>query len=194
MTLMATYDGNVPPQAWKDDVDPKDFFSFVYKQNQENRHAFFNPTHHEELTGASLFSTPHTTLRPNSVRLPVTSLAPRAIPPSLISDFKKSTKRDKSNSIDFKVERMWDTYQRHLIIQVQADGISSQLNASYTPSTPEEIELDRLHSLYFFSVLNHVFLTDKGKTIIRKHMPTFNARAAYAEMVHHMTASTKAHH
>ncbi len=87
---------------------------------------------------------------------------------------------------------MWDTFQRHLIIQ--ADGIFNQLNPNFNPTTPEELELDKLHSLYFFSILNHVFLTDKGKTIIRKHMHDFNARAAYAEMVVHMTASTKAQH
>lgn len=51
-----------------------------------------------------------------------------------------------------------------------------------------------MHSLYFFSVLNHVFLTAKGKSIIKKHIHNFNARAAYSEMVHHMTASTKANH
>jgi hypothetical protein len=85
---------------------------------------------------------------------------------------------------------MWANFPRHLFIEVQADRISFPLKATYVPSTPEEIELDWLHSLYiaFLSSIMRFFL------IIRKHMPTFNARASSTVMVHHMTASTKAHH
>jgi hypothetical protein len=81
-----------------------------------------------------------------------------------------------------------------LIIQAHSDGIENQLIKDYKPKTDEEATLDQAQSYYFFSVLNSVFLTDKGKTIVRKYQSTFNARQAYAEMVEHMTKSTKAQH
>lgn len=59
-------------------------------------------------------------------------------PNSFAADFKKTTKRDKSIDLEFKDKKMWDTFQRHLIIQVQADGISNQLNPNFIPMTTED--------------------------------------------------------
>ena len=169
LDLLEQYSGLPPNNSWRDEVPITSFFKYLAEWTVKQRKDIFDST-----------PTPAST----QFKLQV----------SPVNDFKKSTKRDKTNYIEFKDEKMWDSFQRHLMIQAQADGIANQLDPNFVPLTQEDQELDKLHSLYFFSVLNHVFLTDKGKTIIRKHMPTFNARAAYAEMVQHMTVSTKAHH
>jgi hypothetical protein len=46
-------------------------------------------------------------------------------------------------------EKMWDKTQRHLNIQAQSDGCSNHLNENLTPSTQAELELNKLHFLYF---------------------------------------------
>ena len=111
-----------------------------------------------------------------------------------VGEFRKASKRDKNNYIPLKDEKTWPTFKRKLRIQAFADGIQNQLDKDYVPNTAEEQALDQVQSHYFFSVLEHVLLTDRGKTIVRKHLETFNARAAYAELVIAMTRSTKAKH
>ena len=110
-----------------------------------------------------------------------------------VSEFAKTTKRDKNNYVEFKDEKLWDRFHRSLVIQAHADGIQNQLDRNYQPSTAEEQERDDMEGKFFYSVLDRVLLTDYGKTVVRKHLTSFDARAAYAEMVDYMTKSTKAH-
>jgi hypothetical protein len=110
------------------------------------------------------------------------------------SQFSKATKRDKANYKPLKEDRMWDQYYMGVNIQAHADGIERQLDATYVPQTPQDIARDELESKYFFSVLHETLQTSKGKTIVRRHMKTLNARAAFADLVQAMTKSTKAKH
>jgi len=93
--------------------------------------------------------------------------------------------------MEFEDEKLWDKFHRSLFIQAHADGIQNQLNRNYQPSTPKEEERDSMEGKYFYYVLDKVLLTDYGKTVVRRHMPTFNSRAVYADMVDYMTKSTK---
>jgi hypothetical protein len=174
--LARKYGMKPPNNAWRDEIPVDDFFLFMEKYIQAHR-GIISPSIVNPNPQATVY-TPSTPTPKSNV----------------VVDFKKTVKRDKSNYLEFKDEKMWDHFQRNLVIQAQADGISNQLDKNYVPSTPEEVELDKIQGFYFFSVLNHVFLTDKGKSIVRKHMHSFDARAAYAEMVEHMTNSTKAQH
>ena len=130
---------------------------------------------------------------------PSPSQPSRSLPTSVKSDPKiaewtRGHKRDKKNYTQLKTERDWDAFNRKLIIQAVADGIENLLEPNWTASTPDDQTIDDLQNKYFFSVLEHVLLTDRGKTIIRQYMEkkSYDARAAYADLVTQMTKSTKA--
>jgi len=161
---------------FRDHVTQQDFMAFI----KTHRHRAPAPT---TGTQVSPLKSPGTA---------TTSSSSKSSAADISALFKKTLKRDKSNYLELKDEKNWDHFQRHLIIQAHADGIEKQLDASYVPKDADEAELDRLEGKYFMSVLNHVLKTDKGKTIVRKHIKTFNARQAYDELVTYMTKSTKA--
>ena len=111
-----------------------------------------------------------------------------------IAEWNRGHRRDKNNYTPLKSERDWDSFNRKLIIQAAADGIDTLLIHDWQPSNHDEETIDKLQNKYFFAVLEHILLTDRGKTIIRHYMEKkeFNARAVYADLVHQMTQSTKA--
>ena len=114
----------------------------------------------------------------------------------LTTDWMHGHKRDKSNYTELKSERDWDHFHHKLKIQAHADGIENLLDPLWTPTDEPARRLDHLHNKYFFSVLEHVLLTDRGKTIIRKYMDQgdFNARGVYTDLCRARTKLTKAKH
>jgi hypothetical protein len=57
--------------------------------------------------------------------------------------------------------------------------------------TPEEETLDIAKNTYMFSVFEHTLKTSKGKSILRDHLDTFDARAVYFDLLQVMKSNSK---
>ena len=119
-----------------------------------------------------------------------------AIPPSIkrnpVMDFKRSIKRDKTHYKEFKDDRYWDSWHRSFVITAKAHDLEHVLNSKYVPFTDDDKELFEEKKKFAYSVMEHVLLTDMGKTIVRKHVHTMDAQTVYKELLQHYQESTAA--
>ena len=66
------------------------------------------------------------------------------------------------------------------------------LTPTYAPTTPEEKRLFALQQTFVFDVLATTLLTDKGKSLVRKHRANRDAHTLYQELLKHAQESTAA--
>ena len=110
----------------------------------------------------------------------------------IVRDFTRGIKRDQSLFPKLKDEARWDNYNRDRSAQCRAQGVANVLDATYSPTTPEETTLFRYQNEYMYAVFTQTLLTDKAKAIVRRHEGTSDAQKVYAELVVHQVKSTKA--
>ena len=109
-----------------------------------------------------------------------------------LASFKKSIKREASAYSTLKDERYFDKFQRDLFITAKSHDMSEILDPTYTPGpSPEEQELFEAIQIFMYKVFNETWLTDMGRTKVRKYLKTTDAQAVWKEYSEYMTTSSK---
>lgn len=111
-----------------------------------------------------------------------------------VADFKKGIKRDASQFTKLKDDSQWDNWNRDIITTARAQNVEDVLDSSYRPINPVDKELFKEHQKFMYDVFAKSCLTDKSKSIVRKHFMTYDAQKVYSELEAHFTKSTKAQH
>ena len=107
--------------------------------------------------------------------------------------FKKGIKREIIAYASLKDERNFDGFKRSLFIVAKFHECNEVLDPTYTPgSEPEQQELFEAKQTFMFSVFNANLQTDMGKTIVRRHLDTTDAKSVWREPSEHMRTSSKA--
>jgi hypothetical protein len=106
--------------------------------------------------------------------------------------FKRNIKRDPSLFPVLNDEAYNDSWHRAFVIQASAQGIEDVIDPNYVPTSEDQSELFKEKQKYAFSVLSTKVLTDEGKLIVRDHETTFDAQAAYKQLLQHHRKSAAA--
>ena len=125
---------------------------------------------------------------------PISSSRPAAYSPAALElmSFKKGIKREITAYPSLKDERYFEGFKRSLFIVAKTHECSEVLDPNYTPgSEPKEEELFEAKQTFMFSVFNTNLQTDIGKTIVRRHLASTDAQAAWKELSEHMRTSSK---
>ena len=91
-----------------------------------------------------------------------------------------------------KDEKFNDTWHRSFTNQARTQDVLEVLDHTYTPATPEDIDLFDQKKHYLYTVLENTVLTDRGKAIVRQHEATYDAQKVYKALLDHHLTSTKA--
>ena len=83
-------------------------------------------------------------------------------PYSAISDFRKSVKRSVANYNIFKEDRLWYSWNQHLLTTAQSHNVDNVLNLGYSPTTPDEVALLDEQKRFVFRVLEQKVQTSTG--------------------------------
>jgi hypothetical protein len=110
----------------------------------------------------------------------------------MISDFRKGMKRELQPYPKLTDEKNWDNFRRSVTVIARAQGVENFLDPNYRPMSRDDAILWNEVQKYGYSVLHHILLTDKGKTIVRQHEHDYDAQAVWTKFTHHMTQSVKA--
>ena len=125
---------------------------------------------------------------------PISSARPTGYSPVAIElmGFKKGIKREIAAYPSLKDERYFDGFKRSLFIVAKTHECIEVLEHTYTPcSEPEEQELFEAKQTFMFSVFNANLQTDKGKTIVRRHLANTDAQSVWKELSEHIRTSSK---
>ena len=125
---------------------------------------------------------------------PISSPRPTGYSPAAIElmGLKMSIKREIAAYPSLKDERYFDGFKRSLFIVAKSHECNEALDPTYTPgSSPEEQELFEAKQTFIFSVFNNNLQTDKGKTIVRRHLANTDAQSVWKELSEHMRTSSK---
>ena len=125
---------------------------------------------------------------------PISSSRPTGYSPAAIElmGFKKGINREIAAYPSLKDERYFDGFKRSLFIVAKSHKCNEVLDPTYTPgSEPEEQELFEAKQTFMFSVFNNNLQTDKGKTIVRRHLANTDAQSVWKELSEHMRTSSK---
>ena len=109
-----------------------------------------------------------------------------------IAEFKKGIRRDALSFAVYKDEKQWDTWQRSTLAQVRAQDVAEVLDATYVPTTPEEIALFTKKQEFMYAVFEHTLQTDQGKAFVRQHEQDYDAQKIYSCLQDYSVKSTKA--
>ena len=107
-------------------------------------------------------------------------------------NFQRGIKRDPTLFPTLKDEKFNDEWHRAFYNQARAQGVEKVLDATYVPSTAEEIDLFDEQQKYVYAVLTTNVRTDDGKVFIRDHHSDHDAQRVYAKLHQHHLQSTKA--
>ena len=106
--------------------------------------------------------------------------------------FKRGIKREIAGYPSIKEERIFDGFKRSLLIVARSHKCNEVLDPTYNPGNePEQMELFETKQTFMFSVFNASFQTDMGKTIVRRHLTTTDAKSVWRELSEHMRTSSK---
>ena len=124
----------------------------------------------------------------------ISSSRPTRYSPAAIElmGFKKGIKREIAAYFPLKDERYCDGFKRSLFIVAKTHECNEVLDPNYTPgSEPAEKELFEAKQTFMFSVFNANLQTDRGKTIVRRHLVNTDAQAVWKEFSEHMRTTSK---
>ena len=153
-------------------IDPKN----IDKTEFQNFQVGPNNTDEAMKSGTSSFAPP--------------SRAPKA--PDALCEFNKGIQRDQDRFPELTRNSNWHNFQRIFKIQANAQGVERVLDAAFTPSSTEDDAVFQAQQKFMMAVLTDKLKTDKGKEIVRTHADSFDAQAAWQELVAHHTSSTQA--
>jgi hypothetical protein len=109
-----------------------------------------------------------------------------------IDNFKKGTKRDKSEYPEYKDKRHWDSFKLKVSAVARSHGLLDVINPNYVPTTEKEQELLTLKNNFMFAVWATKLMTPSGKRSLRKHRATGDAQAVWRELQHNALKTTRA--
>jgi len=131
-------------------------------------------------------------IQPNPSTTTTTGTSTKTIDP--VADFKKGIKRDATHFPKFKDDAQWDNWNRDVITTARAQNVENVLNPNYRATAPADKDLFKEQQKFMYDVFTKTCLTDRSKSIVRKHFANFDAQKVYAEMEDYFTKSTKAKH
>ena len=106
--------------------------------------------------------------------------------------FKKGIKREIAACPSLKDKRYFDGFKRSLFIVAKSHKCNEVLEPTYTPGSElEQKELFEAKQTLMFFVFSANLQTDMGKTIVRKHLTTTDAKSVWRELSEHMRTSSK---
>ena len=88
---------------------------------------------------------------------------------SIVTDFRKGIKRDKSHYRTLKDEKQWEDWRRSTTSTICAHGCENIISPSYSPTTPEETLLFEEQQKCMHDVFNTIMQTSMGKCCVRNH-------------------------
>ena len=104
-------------------------------------------------------------------------------PDDAIRDFHKGIKRDITHYNEFKEDRKWTAWNRHLNSVARTHGVDKVLDTCYVPETPSEIALFAEHQKFMYSVFEQKLKTAKSLKFVRRHRDNFDAQMLYHELL-----------
>ena len=125
---------------------------------------------------------------------PIPSSGPTGCSPAAIElmGFKKGTKREVAAYPSLKDEKYFDGFKRSLLIVAKSHECNEVLDPNYYPgSEPGEQELFEAKLTFMYSFFNANIQTDKGKSIVRRHLANTDAQSVWKELSEHMSSSSK---
>ena len=119
-----------------------------------------------------------------------TATEPRSTSNQKLICFRKGIKREETAYPTLKDERYFHSFSRSLYITAKSHECEDVLDPEYTPSNSEK-ELFEAKQVFMFSVLDKHFLTDMGKTIVRKYVHRTDEQSVWKDFQEHMKSSSK---
>ena len=103
-----------------------------------------------------------------------------------------SSKRDVSHYTTLKEEKYFEAFKRNLLVTATTHDCEEVLDGTYQlEHTRESHEIFKQEKYFIYSGFNKVVQSDMGKTIVRKHTPTLDAKSVWREFESHMLTSPK---
>ena len=91
----------------------------------------------------------------------------------------------------FKDEKYFETFKRNLLVTAITHS-SEEVHAHHMPGHDEDSqEYFQQKQYLMYCVFNKVLQSDTGKTIVRRHAPTWDAQSLWWEFESHMSTSSK---
>ena len=109
-----------------------------------------------------------------------------------VEQFKKNTKRDKSQYSVLKYDWQWDGWRRSTISTARAHDCEEIFDVNYKPTVKEKA-LFTEKQIFIYSVFEEKLKTDTGKHLVRKYESQFDAQTIYKRLSEYAKESTHAH-
>jgi hypothetical protein len=93
-----------------------------------------------------------------------------------VEQFPRGIKRDATLFPTLKDDKYHDIWHWSFKTQATAQAVSEVLDATYIPTTPDDIALFQEKHKYVYAVLESKVLTNRGKALIRDHGHDFDAQ------------------
>ena len=162
--------GHFPDADEWDNLSKDDYITYVESLGQAK-------------TDSSQPSTPSTTSTPAT-----TPSIPKT--PNIVSDFKKSVKKDVQSFSKFEEDKFWDAWKMSVEAQARAQDLEEVLQPTYVPVGTDDIALFAQKQNYMFAVFLYTVKTGAGRAIVKKHHLKGNAQEVWKDLVDHYTSST----
>ena len=111
---------------------------------------------------------------------------------SLVDDFRKSIKHDKSHYVALREDKQWDSWKRSTVATARSHGCEEIFDPSYMPITSTDKAIFDEKQKFMYSVFEDKLHTDMGKYYVRLHEHDYDAQAIFASLQAHAKASTQA--
>ena len=93
----------------------------------------------------------------------------------LATEFKKSTKRDKTHNKVCKDDKQWDNWRQKTIAKVNVHGCENILSASFLPSIPDDVLLFQEQNKFMYDIFMTILQTPMGIHFVHAHYVTRDA-------------------
>ena len=110
---------------------------------------------------------------------------------SLVSDFKKGIKRDKTHYTTLKDEKQWDEWKRRTIATIHAHGCENVVAPTYVPTTTDKTLLFEEQNKFMYDVFISIIQTSMGKHFVRKYESSRDAQKVWNDYESYMRTSIK---
>ena len=126
---------------------------------------------------------------PSTTSTPVTT---PSVPKStnIVSDFKKSVKKDVQSFSKFEEDKFWDAWKMSVEAQARAQDLEDVLQPTFVPVGTDETALFAQKQNYMFAVFLYTVKTGAGRAIVKKHHLKGDAQQVWKDLVEHYTSST----
>ena len=114
------------------------------------------------IRGYQIYKRSSTPERMKDPKTPSTSKPSNSVSYSKAEIFKKGIKRDPYLFRDFKDNKQFKSWHRHLLTTAGTQDVKEVLDPQYTPQTEEDADLFQLKQEYMYNVADNILQTDRG--------------------------------